>query len=190
VTIFTGKVSLPEESRDVEPIASDNLSAVYRSTSTRSLKVAFSVPVWNGLRGEERAAAGVLAMSVDLGDFRVLDEGELSGEKEVLLVDLRNDEIEGKKRRGLILHHRDLGSASSEEPPRLSAELLERIDMLRKESGVESVLYRERLLTDYPDPLGRSATRFLGAFEPVVITTREGQKVETDWIVLVQQPMR
>jgi hypothetical protein len=184
-------LDLPKERRDVEPIASENLSAVYRSTSTRLLKVAFSVPVWNGLRGDERSAAGVLAMSVDLGDFRVLDAGELSGEKEVLLIDLRNDEIEKTSRRGLILHHRDLGSVSGgEAPPRLSAELLERIDSLRKESEAGTGLYRERLLTSYPDPLGRSSARYMGAFEPVEITTREGQKLETDWIVLVQQPVQ
>src|SRR5690606_11265533 len=117
----------------------------------------------------------------------------------VLLVDLRDDQIEGTSRRGLVLHHRDLEHVSGgEQPPRLSAELLEKIDaMLGQASGSQPpggsaspARYRERLVTGYPDPLGRTSRRYEGAIEPVVITTREGQTLETEWIVLVQQPVK
>src|SRR5690606_3903109 len=84
---------LQEGSRAEPPIRQPNHSAVYRSETTGRLKVAFSVPVWNGESGDRREVAGVLAMSVDLGDFRVLDAKDLREDKEVLLIDLRNDQI-------------------------------------------------------------------------------------------------
>ncbi len=182
--------NLPEGSENVEPITGSNLSAVYVSTTSSQLKVAFSVPVWNGKRGDDRAVVGVLAMSVDLGDFRVLDQGELRGDKEVLLVDLRDVRIEGTNRRGLILHHHQLDRLGTpKDPPRLSDELLKRVDDLLNEGGPRGE-YREQVLQNYADPLGRSSTRYIGAIEPVVVTGRDGETVPTEWIVLVQQPVR
>ena len=55
---------LPEGRADLRPIQTPHLSAVYRSTSTSQLKVAFSVPIENGLRGDRRGVVGVLAMTV------------------------------------------------------------------------------------------------------------------------------
>ena len=56
----------PRTTKDLKPIESPHLSAVYRSTSTGHLKVSFSVPIENGRSGEARKVIGVLAMSVDL----------------------------------------------------------------------------------------------------------------------------
>ena len=87
-----------------KPIEAPHLSAVYRSTSTGHLQVAFSVPIDNGKRGNSREILGVLAMSVDLGEFNVLQK-QLPPGHEVVLIDLRLSKVDGQLRRGLILHH-------------------------------------------------------------------------------------
>jgi hypothetical protein len=66
-------LDLKEGTTGLTPITQPHLSAVYRSTSTDRLKVAFSVPIDNGRSGPARAIIGVLAMSVDLGEFNVLE---------------------------------------------------------------------------------------------------------------------
>ena len=65
---------LPEDTQGLKPITMPHLSAVYRSTSTGHLKVAFSVPIENGMKGKAREVVGVLAMAVDLGEFNVLEK--------------------------------------------------------------------------------------------------------------------
>ena len=178
-----GGADLPEGTTDVEPIGDLNLSAVYRSTSTGKLKVAFSVPISNGqLLESARGVSGVLAMSVDLGHFAVLDK-QLSAEKEVMLIDLRPDTIEDVQKRGLILHHQELPNRSAgEPPPRLSAELLARIESALQDG--------DPVVVDYADPLERSDARFWGAVEPVVIKRRgTGEEIDTKWLVIVQEKL-
>ena len=46
----------------------------------------------------------MLAMTVDLGEFNVLEK-ELPQGHEVVLIDMREATIDGQTRRGLILHH-------------------------------------------------------------------------------------
>ncbi len=177
------QADLPQGTTDARPIDDSNLSAVYRSTSTRKLKVAFSVPIWNGRSlASARRVVGVLAMSVDLGDFRVLNR-RLSGNKEVLLVNLREDHIDGDGRRGLLLHHQDLeNQASDEPPPRLTPSLVARID--------EALATNNPILVDYPDPLRRTEAHYWGAIETVVIVRRgTGKRIDTHWLVIVQEKL-
>ena len=84
--------------KDLKPIDAAHLSAVYRSTSTGRLKVAFSVPIENGRKGKDREVVGVLAMTVDLGEFNVLEK-KLPPGNEVVLIDLR-ESSDGWIRRG------------------------------------------------------------------------------------------
>ena len=115
--IFTARAPiLPEDTTNLKPIEAPHLSAVYRSTSTGHLKVAFSVPIENGRSGEDREIVGVLAMSVDLGEFNVLEK-ELPPGHEVVLIDLRESTIDGQTRRGLILHHRRRRAIDEDQPP-------------------------------------------------------------------------
>ncbi len=97
-------MDLEENTPNLRPITAAHLSAVYRSTSSGHLKVAFSVPIENGLRGKDRGIVGVLAMSVDLGEFNVLEK-QLPPGHEVVLIDLRQANVDGETRRGLVLHH-------------------------------------------------------------------------------------
>lgn len=182
-TYFHGQAQdLPEGSTDVQPIDSPHRSAVYESSSTRRLKVAFSVPVWDSPQPTNASeVAGVLAMSVDLGGFLAL-EAELPAGKEVLLVDLRKDEIDGQAKRGLILHHNDLANRNqSGTLARLDEQLLGRVEAALREGG------RQRIVRGYADPLGRNQDRYWCAVAPVEVRRGNDEVVPTDWVVMVQE---
>jgi serine/threonine protein kinase/class 3 adenylate cyclase len=181
---FHGKgTDLPEGSVGVEPINAPHRSAVYESTSTHRLKVAFSVPVRDQpIPTNTSKAAGVLAMSLDLGGFLALED-ELPPGKEVLLVDLRADEIEGRPQRGLILHHNHLAEPSElGNQKRLSPELLAQVKEALKSGD------KVRIIEDYPDPLGRKK-RYWCAVAPVEVKLENDEVIPTDWVVLVQEPL-
>jgi serine/threonine protein kinase/class 3 adenylate cyclase len=168
-------------------IAEPHLSAVYRSTSTEKLKVAFSVPIENGLKGRQRKVVGVLAMSVDLGEFNVLEK-ELPPGHEVVLIDLRESEIDGKTRRGLVLHHQaDVAYREGEPPPWISTELLERIEKLL--AGVDPAASSGAMLIDYRDDALTANKPYWGALRQVIDRRADEPPRDTKWLVLVQEPM-
>jgi serine/threonine protein kinase/class 3 adenylate cyclase len=173
---------------DLRPVAEPHLSAVYRSSTTKRLKVAFSVPIENGRSGAARKTVGVLAMSVDLGEFNVL-ERDLPPGQEVVLIDLRESAIDGPPRRGLILHHQAPDAfRRGQKPPFISSELLARIDETlaanaTRPSGAGLMLtnYRDEAVTD--DQL------YWGAMKPVVDRRPDEPALDTGWLVLVQEPV-
>jgi serine/threonine protein kinase/class 3 adenylate cyclase len=177
---------LPPETKGLQPITSPHLSAVYRSTSTQRLKVAFSVPIENGKRGKERQVVGVLAMSVDLGEFSVL-ENNLPKGHEVVLVDLRESTLADPPRRGLILHHQREEAFSKSAPiPWISPELLARIDALLKDRESPD---KGAILTDYRDPALTNDQLYHGALQPVSERRREEPVRDSNWLVIVQEPV-
>ena len=103
-----GKDLPPDGKQPIEPIQAPNLSAVYMSSTTGKLKVAFSVPVWSKPSPDEkRQVIAVLSMSVELGTFEVLNKNVQQG-KDIVLVDLREDYLDksaNSPQRGLILNH-------------------------------------------------------------------------------------
>jgi serine/threonine protein kinase/class 3 adenylate cyclase len=186
------------ELADIKPIGAPHLSTVYQSTSDGTLRVAFSVPIDNGRSGAAREVVGVLAMSVDLGEFNVLENVlDRRQGQEVVLIDLRNDYLEGSQKRGLILHHRRSERFGKGEPPqRLSAELLTKIDeLLAAEDEARPRTHdvgqpRRNLLLDYTDPLSLdSKQKYRGAIERVILAQPGGVQRNTGWLVLVQEPV-
>lgn len=174
---------LEEGATGVDPIELPHRSAVYESTSTKKMKVAFSVPVWDSSSlSINSQVAGVLAMSLDLGGFLALED-RLPPGKEVMLVDLRVDEIEGTPKRGLILHHNDLANRNKAGSlARLSEDLLVRVEKALK-SGE-----RLKIIDDYSDPLGRPGKgKFWCAVAPVEVLRNNDEVIPTDWVVLVQE---
>jgi hypothetical protein len=166
---------------------------VYRSTSSGHLKVAFSVPIENGKKGKAREVVGVLAMSVDLGEFNVLQK-DLPPGLEVVLIDLRQATIDGQTRRGLILHHQaDASYRKGAAPPWISSELFARIDKLVENAASEG-LDTSMLLTDYRDEALTGGKQYWGAIEPVIdrqsANDRQADEVGRNirWLVLVQEP--
>jgi serine/threonine protein kinase/class 3 adenylate cyclase len=182
-------IDLEEGTNGLQPIQAPHLSAAYRSTSTDHLKVAFSVPIDNGRSGPNRAVVGVLAMSVDLGEFNAL-ENVLDRQRgqEVVLIDRRKDNIEGEERRGLILHHRrDERFGQGQPPPRVDEKLLARIEGIFE--AIDNGETETNLLLNYKDPLsGDGGPTYWGAVERVFLPRPGGEQRDTGWVVLVQEP--
>lgn len=181
-------VDLPEGTPGLEPTAVPHLSAVYRSTSSGHLKVAFSIPIENGRRGEERRVNGVLAMSVDLGEFNVLEK-QLPPGHEVVLIDLRESVIDDVKRHGLVLHHQvQEAYRRGQSPPWIGNQLLARIDELLQPSPAQPQTAEAKLL-EYRDPAVTGDELYRAAAKLVADRTPEEQVVNTRWLVLVQEPV-
>ncbi|TWT43437.1 protein kinase domain-containing protein [Botrimarina hoheduenensis] len=170
-----------------EPITTATLSAVYRSDNSGKLKVAFSLPIFNGRQSSDaREVIGVLAMSVELGDFTLTKkEAQQTSDfdkVEILLVDSRADTVDaggpGKAQRGLVLHHPRIGTAAS--PRRLDQQLL--ATMLEQKAPGGNRLIDE----GYIEPFDNTAN-YWGAFAPVLRVVRD-DPIDTQWIVIAQEP--
>lgn len=179
---------LPKDATGITPIEEPYQSAVYRSTSSGRLKVAFSVPIENGLKGAALQVVGVLAMSVDLNEFNVLQK-ELPDEFEVVLIDLRQLTIEGETNRGLVLHHQAHEPIRrGQPPPWVGPALLGRIDQLLATTEATAP-DRGLMLQDYRDPAVSDGRLCWGALKPVVEQRPDGEWHDTRWVVLVQEPV-
>jgi serine/threonine protein kinase/class 3 adenylate cyclase len=235
----------PEKDEDrialesIGPIDHNNLSLVYRSSTSGLLKVAFSVPIWNrpadvptpsvavaddrtqrpatpgsasvppvaASTGELNEAAvapqaegelppreviGVLAMSVNVHEFNVL-EAELAGGSEVVLIDLRADFIEKEAKSGLILHHPRLEKGQLARVPQDLLDTINEADPNTEPNfdGFNHFLDGE----GYHDPLNPdTSVRYWGAFEPVRYeigdaATGVSPTDRVGWVVLVQKRM-
>jgi serine/threonine protein kinase len=171
------------ESEGIRPLAGKivHMSAVYESTNTATLMVAFSVPIWNGPaedRGRQRI--GILGMCVELGEFAI--------GRRALLVDTRVDQLEGKP--GLVLHHANLGvRAKSSLLPRLSPVVLEEGLALRQDRYQPDRFFGEAkssIIEGFVDPLDQKV--HLAAMEPVIIRGRPAEIADTGWMVIAEEP--
>jgi hypothetical protein len=196
---------LPRGTTDVRPTDHPHRSIVFRSRTTGRFVVSFSVPVRDtsteaGNGGGDDRILGVLAMSVDLGKFSVL-QLDLGLDQIAVLADLRPD---ANGRSGLILHHPAQAEAQGGAPlVYLPEELLGPLDALRR-----GVLARTRgrnrqelggdlhrlgswptnFDPSYVDPMsGEYAGRWQAAFEPVVVEGRPDLIDDTGWVVIVQE---
>ncbi len=162
------------EEEDIAPIEDVNLSATYSSSTSGNLKVAFTVPVISG-KVAQRQTIGVLGMSVDLGEFGVLETDLHSGQI-VVLVDSRMDSVDGEPRRGLVLQHPELNQTNTgQRSTRISETWLQHID---SPDGTF-------LLRGYDDPF--SSGTWIASFERVIVEGRRLPVGDTGWIVLVQE---
>jgi hypothetical protein len=177
-----------------KPIQHKHLSAVYPSSTSHLLKVAFSVPIRKETPGPAGGKGtseviGVLAMSMNVNDFTVLDK-TLAGGNEVVLIDLRNDSVEGVPKRGLILHHPRL---EKDKPSRVTPDFLARIDEAQPLTR-PNFDGRDFFQSGYRDPIaGEKGPKYWGVFEPVRYRIgnreEEGASDRFGWLVLVQKPI-
>ena len=165
----------------IHPIVAPNICAVYVSSNSGKLKVAFSVPIFStDEQAEQAKVVGVLSTSFDLGAFEVSGLSHL-GEKQIVLVDLRDDYLEGTARRGLILNHELQNNWKQEAPPRVASEVL---DAVQNETGHFVAGYRDPFASDH-------RTTHWGVCELVNYRTKDvvtGQETvqPSGWMVLVQ----
>jgi len=93
-------VSIPRD--PIRPARHKVLSAAFLGGVSDEVTVDFSVPIWDAHHGSpESRVLGTLAMSVIMADFTDLDT--LVGDS--FLIDLRENQIGGTNRRGLVLQH-------------------------------------------------------------------------------------
>lgn len=188
------------------PIREPYLSNVYSSKSNGHLKIAFSVPIWKDAddRLADRPPLGVLSLSVDAGEFRVLELG-LDTRQSAALVDLRPDVCESIQKRGIVLHHPQLLDALAKQLasddgfhdlPRLTEDRVKQLDSLRTRRMLQVELKApiERPLAGSLDHAYRDALSVnpeqlhLAVFEPVTIPWRSEPRVrDTGWVVIVEE---
>jgi hypothetical protein len=127
-------------------------------------------------------------MSVDLGEFNVLEK-KLPKGHEVVLLDLRPSTIDGSPRRGLILHHQHEETFSKGAPPPwLGNEVLARIDALLKSANVDSP-ENGVMLENYRDDALTNGKLYLGALQPLIERRPDEPVRDSHWLVLVQEPV-
>ncbi len=170
-----------------EPLSSPHRSSVYQSVSTGRLKVAFSVPMWSAPEGiDDRRQLGVLVMTFDVGMlFRAIDAiADWNAARRpfsVAVIDLRDDQLEGEPKAGLVLENPELSTDVRKLSPttqivRVAPSVVAR---LRDETR-----HRRR---DSPSLTFDSNVPTITAAEPIVIPSRPGRLGEVGWAVLVEE---
>ncbi|MBI2824427.1 MAG: protein kinase [Planctomycetia bacterium] len=202
-------LDLPEgpPRNNVPPVRTAYVSNIYRSkAATGRLKVAFVHPIWSDAHTREEGLPplGLLGMTVDVGEFRVLESG-LDQQQMATLASLRSDVVEGNEATGMILHHRHLADMLAKQLvegdglgrlPRLDAELVARLQNLRQRrwellqlDAEATVPVGGSLDENYRDVLSADpAARYLAIFEPVFVPWRSEPSVQDPgWVVIVQE---
>jgi len=160
-----------------------HMSIVFQSTNTDKLMVAFSVPITSAAPdalpdrdAPDVTTIGVMAMTVELGDFEIL--------RTAMLIDTRPDQLRGVARSGLVLHHPEMGPRSRDLlPPRLNGAAYEHVVRVSDDSDGQL----DPLVESFRDPvLGESAGEWLAAFKPVTIKGRPRKIARTGWVVIVE----
>jgi eukaryotic-like serine/threonine-protein kinase len=164
--------------RSAEPpevISTTHLSAVFKSRTTERWKVAISTPIFDP-SAPEPTVLGVLALTIDVGDFAVFRSQTEPTDYFAILIDNRPGE-----RRGTILQH----PLFQRYPPAEDFKVSERqLEGVRRES-----------FHPYKDPLTHApggeayAGRWIAAVESVDLPRRGstiGGNGRTDLLVLVQ----
>jgi hypothetical protein len=186
-----GSEELPpsEKTPDNPPhIRQTHLSAVFFSRSQKTWKIAISTPIYGNREGGRRESdepfAGVLVLTVDLGDFNI-SARQKAGQREQFLVLVDSTGAD----RGTILYHpyfQELAARGNSVPEallgppyRVPAPLL---------NGEPEADYRDPV-GRFPDPSGlaeRYDRRWLAASAHVLPPITAGEHSESGLVVLVQ----
>ncbi len=181
---------------DAGHISDVHRSEVYISSSTGTLRVALTRPIWSQEAvTPEREFLGILGMSVSLGEFRELQTG-LGSEQLVMVVDLEQNVMGEESYEGLVLHHPEMESSRGEEPRTIGQLLLTRLREVR-EQAVSQISQSdsnswtaELLLNSFDDPwhtIPLTNTHWVAAFSPVLIQGRSPGIADTGWGVIVAE---
>jgi len=131
----------------------------------------------------------VLAMSVDLGAFDVLND--FSSEESLyqsVLIDIGDYQIEGETGRGLVLHHQGRAKlGEGEDLPVVGRPLWERLQQANE--GADGRQRREgTLIEHYLDPIVSGGLLQSAAICSVDDRLPAELEHDTNWVVLVQEP--
>jgi hypothetical protein len=161
------------------PLLTPHRSNVFLSKLTKTRKVAFSVPVWNGPRTTAvKPRLGVLMMTVNVGSFAEIRAAEVFGEDFfAVLVDNRED-ADGRK--GAILEHPRLAQLRRQKVT--EQELQFYVDPQGLEQAAWDTNYNDPLSAIFPSYQGR----WLAARQRVLIDERPEAR-DPNWTVIVQE---
>jgi len=160
-----------------------HLSAVFFSQSQKDWKVAISTPIYRGEDGS-RQFAGVLVLTVDLGDFEISQAAAPGHDQFLALVDARPGPDQG-----VILHHpffEQIAAGARSFPG----------ELLKPEFRVPADVIRGKRQTNYRDPIGRFQDsehlashydrRWLATAAQVLPPIEAGENSQSGLVVLVQ----
>jgi len=165
------------ESRRISPISNTHLSRAFQSTTTNKWKIAITTPIYMpanqadptdpSKRGE---LIGIMAVTVNLGDFSSLKNDNLTENQFAVFIDGRaGSETGGGQRRGTILQHPAMDELDStpDKPFQLSA-----IQLRGLLQGQESL---------YTDPMGEATEleKYRGKWIAVLQRVETPERVET-----------
>ncbi|MFL2869595.1 MAG: protein kinase domain-containing protein [Pirellulaceae bacterium] len=166
----------------VSPLTQTQLSTVFQSTTTKRWKLAVSTPVYAGDR-ESNQIVGVMALTIDLGDFAFM-RNEIQQNQFAVFVDDRDGQ-----RRGMILQH-PIMDESTEAAAKLGQQSIKlSSDQL---DGLQTVAGR----LNYLDPVHQIesgeeyAGRWIAVPEKVKLPApinSEQASEESELIILVQE---
>jgi hypothetical protein len=172
-----------EEGTSHAPLREPTISTVFFSSSDEVRKVAYSVPIWSSTSGRRGASevVGVLVMTVEIGDFRILDiDIDQQTHRQAILVDARKD---WQNRCGTLLQHPDFNErrvSENADVPLVDNTLCDTLVRLHEDQpGSQRSPLIDRT---YYDPILKQ-TR-LGAVALVDVGGRS-----TGWFVIVTEPV-
>ncbi|NDC53395.1 MAG: serine/threonine protein kinase [Planctomycetia bacterium] len=175
-----------------EPLRAVHRSTVYTSAANGKLQVAFSAPIWSGPPSEpDRSCLGVLVMAFDVGLlFRSIESigGWNAARKafSVAVIDLRDDQVDGEPKAGLVLENPDLdrtdvGGPTAAQIARAPAAIVERLrQAVARGPGSPGGADPFALSFDSEVPT-------IAAAEPIVILGRPRNLANVDWAVIVHE---
>ncbi len=178
----------PTQKQELAPLTRPHRSNVFRSRTDDSLVVTLSAPIWSG-QGNDRRVIGVLAMSMQIGQFGIL-ESQLGGHRVLRLIDTN---ASAQDERGTVLYdsrnkNGTLAQKSQRIPDPLVTELeqlrLSRVQQQRQQLATGG--FFKNHFTDAADD--RTTSQWIAAFEPVILRTASRELHDTGWVVVVQQP--
>ena len=180
---------LPEgQTGDPPHIDQPHRSKVYISTSTDSLKVALTVPVWSETQASpDQKFLGILGMSVPLGEFSEL-QTQLGSNQVAMVIDVAENQINGKTWNGLILHH-PKQEQSETKLAAISTSMLERIlPACEGQFDSSSLAAEDQIIRNFRDPFAaNSEHHWTACFSPVMIIGRPDEIAKTRWAVIVAE---
>ena len=175
------------ESRRISPISNTHLSRAFQSTTTNKWKIAITTPIYMPANQADPTdpsnrgkLIGIMAVTVNLGDFSSLKNDNLIENQFAVFIDGRaGSETGGGQRRGTILQHPAMDELDStpDKPFQLSA-----IQLRGLLQGQESL---------YTDPMGEATNleKYRGKWIAVLqrVETPAANRGRSNLRILVQE---